>query len=268
MLNNSGRFAKRNAPTLLTGVSVVGVVTTAFLTARATYKAAKEIDEVERKALNGEISDEPREKTKEIVKATWLLYVPPVVTGAITIGCIVASNKTSANRTAAAVAAYTLTEKAFSEHREKFIEQFNESKENKLRAAIAQDHLNKTPTPHHLIESAAADRALVEAGDANNEVVVLGPKRVRYFEDYTGRRFLSDRETIERAVNKVNQRLIHENYCSLSYFYELVGLGHTQFSDETGWHVDPLLEVSFFPLIDPDDDQPCIAFSYNYVRPL
>lgn len=268
VLSNSNRFAKRNAPMLLSGAGVVGVVATAVLTARATYKAAKIVEEIDEQIVQGDIENEPRAKAKAVVKATWLLYLPPTITGAMTIGCIVGSTKTSANRTAAAVAAYTITERALSEHKEKVREMLSAKKEEQIQAAIVKDHMDRRSTPAELIELAAADRERVREGQDSSEIVVLGPKRVRYFEDYSGRYFLCDQETLDAAVNKVNSRLIHENYVSLSYFYEMLGLGRTQFSDEWGWHVDPLLEIKIFPHIAKEDGEPCVGFSYNYVRPL
>lgn len=255
LVNNAAKSLKNNSPAVLTGLSVTGVVTTAYLTARAAYKAAQVLEE-------HEPIEDPKERLKRDFKVTWTLYIPPAVAGSVTIACILGSSKASANRTAAAVTAYSLTEKAFSEYKEKVIEQFNANKEEKIRASIAQDHVSKTKMPSEMLAVTAEDKAKIEAGLKNNEVVVLGSGRVRCFEDYTGRPFLSDMESLRKAENTINWKIVHENYASLSDFYDLVDLRHTQTSDLLGWSFEKPMELKFFAVVS-EDGEPCLAFEYN-----
>ncbi len=71
----------------------------------------------------------------------------------MTIVCIVGSSKAGGRRTTAAVAAYSLTERAFSEYKEKVVEQIGKGQEQKIRDEIVQDQVDKKPlgkTDHRL----------------------------------------------------------------------------------------------------------------------
>lgn len=259
--NNAGRTMRNNSPTILTGVSIVGVITTAYLTARATLKVSRIIYEMDREAAAGIPVDE-KERRKEIVKATWPLYITPAISGSLTIGCIVGSSKASANRTAAAITAFSLSERAFSEYKDKVVEQFKANKEEQIRAAIAQDRVSANPASPELIARSAENRQRVLAGEGK-EIVVLGRKQVRCFESYSGRQFLSDREALMSAQNEINNYIIHNNDASLSQFYDKIDLRHTQFSDDVGWNLDKMLTLQFHVVLS-EDDEPCLAFDYQH----
>lgn len=263
--NDVGRTMRRNSPSILTGASIVGVITTSYLTARATYKAAKIIDEMDREAVLG-ISVDSKERAKEIVKATWPLYITPVISGSLTIGCIVGSSKASANRTAAAMAAFSISERAFSEYKEKMVEQLKASKEEKIRAAIAQDRANSSPVPQELKDVALKNRQRVIEGEKSKEIVILGKKQVRCMEAHTGRYFLSDREALMSAQNEINARILRDTvgHASLSDFYDMIDIRHTQSSDYLGWNYEKMLELQFHVIVS-EDDEPCFAFDYKHL---
>lgn len=74
-------------------------------------------------------------------------------------------------------------------------------------------------------------------------------------------------ESLRKAENKLNSRLNREMYARLSDFYSLVGLPYTSNSEEIGWDSDKLLELRFTTVLS-DDGRPCIAFDYNYTKPM
>jgi len=265
--HNAGRVVRSNSPALLTGLGIAGVISTAVLTARATYKATLIADQIEEEeiAATGKLSDENRqERGKQIVKATWHLYIPPTIAGAATIGCMVGSNRISANRTAAALTAYALSERAFGEYRSKVIEQYNAHKEERIRAAIAQDKVGRTPVPPEMLARTAEERARVLQGDQSKEIVILDKKHVRCFEGFTGRYFIADMDSVNRAVNEINQYIIKNNDATISQFYDKIEVPHTQMSDDFGWNYDKMLELMWYTVICPQDNEPCIAFDYKY----
>ena len=76
---------KNKMPTILTCLGGVGVVFTSVLTAKATPKALRLIDETER--------EKGVELSKwEKVRVTAPVYIPPVIIGSATILCIFGSN--------------------------------------------------------------------------------------------------------------------------------------------------------------------------------
>lgn len=225
-----------NAPEILTALAASGVVTTAYLTGKASFKAAGK--------LESEAPDMPLvDKTKKV----WKCYIPPAISGCLTIGCIVASSKGYSRRTTAAVTAYSLTERAFSEYKEKIADQIGSGREKKVRDDIAQDKV-KNSSP-------------------KQEIVVVGPGYVMCCELFTQRYFRSNMETLRKAENEINQRINRDRYVSLDEFYDLLELQHTSHSGNIGWDSDKLMELKFTTVLS-DNGEPCLAFDYSYTKPL
>lgn len=244
---------KSNAPEILTAVGVTGVVTTSYLTAKAAVKAAKLLDQEMANVVNGAQLRPPlwtvdkKERVKHDVKVTWKCYIPPVVSGAVTIACIIGSQKSSSRRTAVAVTAYSLTEKAFSEYREKVVEQLGDTKEQKIRDEIAQEHVTNNPP---------------------RDIIIVGEGNVLCREEHTGRYFRSDIETLRRAENDVNSMALNGlSKVSLDDLYDLIGLPHTSKSDLEGWDFEKNMHLQFSTTLTPNGE-PCLVFEYNYVKPL
>lgn len=234
---------KRNSPAILTGLGVTGTITTAYLAAKASYVAARRIDIAESR---GGTAGSRKQRIKERVPLVWKLYIPAAVTGTATIGCVVFATRINNRRTAAIAAAYSLSERAFIEYKDKVVEQLGERKEQKVRDEVAQDHVRATaPGP---------------------SVVLSGYGDILCCELYTGRYFKSDMEKLRKAQNDLNAELILNTKSSLSDFYILVGLGKTSESDHIGW-VDQLMELEFSHALT-EDGRPCLTFAYNYTKPI
>jgi Family of unknown function (DUF6353) len=245
---NAANVAKRvekllrdNSPTILSALGVSGTLTTSYLAAKASFTASRviDIDDQSRSTLT------PTASKKEKVKLVWKLYIPSAVSGVVTIGCIIGASKIGTKRTAAAYSLLTVSEKAFTEYKEKVVEQLGEKKEQAIRDQIAQDRVNKNP----------------EGG-----ILIVGPGNVLCMEMHTGRYFMSDMETLRKAVNTINAKMIHQMDASLSDFYYLVRLPQTSLSSMQGWNSDKMLELHFSTTLS-EDGRPCIAFDYNYVIP-
>lgn len=244
ILKNVVRTVKINSPEILIGLGIAGVVTTAYLSAKASYKATRMIDEME--SNNGEAVDQ-RERLKERTRLVWKEYIPAGISGVVTIGCLVGSAKLSGNRTAAAVTAYSLTERAFSEYRDKVVEKIGEGKEEKIRDEIAQEKIDKLPSREVMITTVSG--------------------HVLCCELYTGRYLRSDMESLRKAENDLNKLILDQFYVSLCDFYDLIGLPYTSNSSYLGWDTDRLMELNFSTTMT-DSGEPCLAFEYNYVKPI
>lgn len=242
LLKQTERFIADNSPAILTGIGVAGVVATAYLTGQASIKAMRLLDYEEKLLV---VNKQPELTPKEKVAVVWKLYIPPVTTGLLTVTCIIAANRIGNRRAAAIAAAYSLTERAFEEYRNKVIEKIGERKEELVRADIAQDRLNENPPP-------------------SREVLMIGAGDVLCLEAFTGRYFTSNVETLRGAQNQINEIVFSDMFASLSDFYDIVGLPQTEFSDEMGWNVDKTLNLHFSAAIAPDG-RPCISFSFRVV---
>lgn len=244
----TGKALKDNSPSILTAFGVTGTITTAYLASKASFKAAETI-RFEQAYLASKDKDTHLDY-KEKTKLVWKLYIPAAVSGVLTIGCTISSTRIGSRKAAALTAVYSLTEKAFSEYKEKVVETLGENKERAIRDELAQDKVTKNPPPHQY-----------------REVIISGPGNVLCCELFTGRYFNSDMETIRKAANDVNEKIIHEMYVTLSFFYYLIGLPYTSYSSEIGWDSDRLMELQFSTVLT-DDGRPCLAFEYNHTKTL
>ena len=235
------RVAVDNSPAILTAIGVTGTVTTAIFASKASFKAADIIREMESVEP---VADDPKQRLLDRTKATWQLYIPAVGVGTATIACIVFANQIGTRRAAAMAAAYSMSEKAFSEYREKIVEKVGEAKEQEARDEIAQERVERNPL--------------------GSQVIVVNDREVLCFDQYTGRYFNSDMETLKQAQNKINYRMIRENYASLNDFYDCIGLDWVPTGDDVGWNSDQMLELSFTTVLS-DDQRPCIAIDFHTV---
>ena len=231
-----------NSPTILTAIGVTGTLTTAYLTAQATFKAAEMIINDE---LEGGMADNSKQIMKERAKLVWKLYIPALGTAALTVTAIICSNRISSRRAAAVAVAYSITEKAFAEYRDKVVEKIGEKKEEALRSELAQARVDRDPV--------------------GNATVIIGEGRVLCYEEFTGRFFYSDMEALRRAENDINAQVINDSYAALSDLYDLLNLPHTSESSEVGWNLDRLLKLEFSPLIS--EGRPCISVGFS-VKPI
>lgn len=230
-----------NSPVLLTSVGVAGTIATAVLTGKASFEAAQIINETEQsRDLYSTGSLEPLEP-KEKVELVWKLYIPPVIVGAGTVSAIVLANRIGTRRAAAMAAAYTISEKAYTEYREKVVEKLGEAKEQEVRDEIAQQRVNANPP--------------------NNEVIIVDNGDVLFLESYTGRYFKSSMETVKKALNDTNYQMYSDMYASLGDFQQRVGLPRTALSEEVGWTVDDKIDIEFSATLT-EDQRPCIVMNY------
>jgi hypothetical protein len=233
----------KNSPSLLTAVAITGVVSTAYLAARASWRAALIVEEEE--AVHGK-NPNRKERYKQNAKLVWKEYIPAAATGTVTIASIVGSTKVNNKRGAAAQAALVLSERAYSEYRERVIEQFGERKDRLIRDEIAEKKVQANPP---------------------SATIISGPGNVLCCELYTKRYFTSDIEDLRRTTNRLNEALLKQDRMSLDDWYEMVGLESTSHSSELGWKSDRLMELEITYVSAPDG-RPCLAFEYNYITPI
>lgn len=237
-----------NADTLLTSVGAAGAVTTAVLTGRASFKAARMIDverlEIREDDLEGKGNPEAELTKMTKVKIVWKLYIPPVGVGAVTVSSILLANRLSARRIAALALASGISERALQEYKTKVLEKFTDKQNQALHDDIAQDRVNRYP-PN------------------SREIIIAGTGEVLCYDMLTGRYFQSTVEEIKRAENKMNHQLVHQMGASLSEFYDEIGLPPTSYTDSVGWANLDHFEVMFSTVLSPDQ-RPCIAIDFKH----
>lgn len=240
----------RNSPTILTGVAVLGVITTVVLAIRATPKAQMLI-EAEKIFREEEYGDNREMTPVDIAQATWKCYIPTVGMGVLTIGCIIGANHINLRRNAALASLYSLSVKTLEEYQKKVVEQIGEKKEEKIRDEIAQDEITRNPPKAETI-------------------VLTGKGTYLCYDKFSGRYFRSDIETVRRAENKFNQMLLREMWLSINEFYDLIRLEPTEFGEEQGWIAERnMMDLKFhtkLATLEDGREEPCLVIDY-YVQP-
>lgn len=237
---------------ILTGLGVAGMISTVILAVKETPKALTILQKEERSRQGN--SDESSTTTiedissafpiKDRVRLTWKCYIPSTITGVTSIACLIGASKISAKRNAIIATAYTLSEKAFSEYRDKVVETIGEKKEQIIKDKVAEERIKRNPI-------------------ANSEVTITNKGDTLCFDYMSGRYFRSSIENVKKAVNELNHRLMNETYVSLNEFYYEIDLKPTRLGDELGWNIDDgLIDLDTSSML-AEDGTPCLVIDYR-----
>lgn len=231
----------KRSPEILTGIGIVGMTTTVILAVNATPKAIKLI---EKKREELELSEEEKLKPVDIIKVAWKPYIPAVVIGVTSISCLVGASSVNARRNAALAAAYTLSDSALREYKEKVVETIGEKKEKEIVDAVAKEKIENDPV-------------------TNKEVIITEKGDTLCYDGLFGRYFKSDMDTIKKAIIKINRDIVCDTYASLNDFYSEIGLNPTRIGDDLGWNIDDgTIDVEFSSQI-AEDGTPCLVVMYT-----
>ena len=115
-------FLHNNSSTILTCLSIGGVIMTVVNARRDTIKAQDILSTYD---YDLELRDQ--------VKLTWKCYIPTAVSAAGSIACIVGSHYFSERQKEALSSAYLLSQTTLQEYQKKVIEHIGENKERTLR---------------------------------------------------------------------------------------------------------------------------------------
>ena len=242
ILQATEKFVTDNSPGILTGLGVAGAVTTALLTGRAAYRTGMDASTQYHEAfVDGEPLPANLLETKYLIKTYWREFIPPAIAGSAAITCIIAANHIGSRRTAAIAAAFKLSEQLSEEYKDRVKETLGLKNEEKMRSELAADKMARTP---------------------GSEVIIITGSEVVFFDEWSGRYFKNEMETIRKAVNEINYKINNYYSASLTDFYEMIGLPKTQISDDFGWNTDELLDIEYGTTV-LQDGRPAISLVYN-----
>lgn len=242
-LKDIGNVVSKHSPEILTGIGIAGMITTTILAVKATPEALELLERAKNKKQ--ETTDDDKLTVVETVKAAWKPYLPSVIIGVTSTACLIGGQSVSVRRNAALATAYQLSTTALSEYKEKVVETIGERKERAIHDELAKDKVEKLPIQQ-------------------SEVIFTGKGESMCLDDLSGRYFKSDRNRIDRAVNKLNQRMTSgmEMYISLNEFYDAIDIPRIPMGDELGWRVDKgLIEIHYGAVLTTDNE-PCMVISH------
>lgn len=252
VMNKMANKAGKNSPAILIGLGITSAAGAVIFAIKGTIAANKKVEEVKEAKINElmeeEVEDIPVEvelTKKEIVQATWKCYIPTAISFTTSVVCIICANNVNAKRNAAIATAYSMSEAALHEYKNKVIETIGEEKEKEIAKAVVKDKIEKAPAP-------------------NAQVIVAGDGEQLCLDYISQRYFKSDRETLRAAVNDLNEILNSCDYVSLNDFYDKIGLERTSIGDEIGWNVsrDGLIQLDITGDI-AKDGRPCLGIGYR-----
>ena len=204
----------KRSPEILTGIGIAGMITTTVLAVKATPKAINLIEEKKRDIYREQKGHDPEYRLDyqkplpsklDYIKVAWKPYIPAAITGAASISCIIGANSVNARRNAALAAAYNLSRSALTEYKEKVVETIGEKKAKSIKDKIAKDKIDKDPV-------------------SKTDVIITGKGNTLCYDAFNSRYFYSDIDTIKKAINELNRRMLNEMYISLNDFYNELDL--------------------------------------------
>lgn len=251
-------FTKKNSPVILTGLAIVGVISTAY----AAYKAGPRADKI-LEAYRKDMRDcHPNDKEAkravvgETVKKMVPVVAPPIIMGGVTIACIVGSHSVSSRRIAALSAAYSLSETTVKNLNSKMEEMLGEKKARAIKDSIMKDKLKA---------DSEKDKKILSDG----QLVIPSDGTVLCKDLYSGRLFYSNAEKIKQAIAKCSYDIISDMYISLNNFYEAIDspqLPRIPMGEDLGWNIDDTingkLPITLSALLT-EDNKPCLCIDYD-----
>lgn len=258
LLEKAEIFTKKNSPVILTGLAIVGVISTAY----AAYKAGPRADKI-LEAYRKDMGDcHPNDKEAkravvgETVKKMVPVVAPPIIMGGTTIACIVGSHSVSSRRIAALSAAYSLSETTVKNLNSKMEEMLGEKKARAIKDSIMKDKLKA---------DSEKDKKILSDG----QLVIPSDGTVLCKDLYSGRLFYSNAEKIKQAIAKCSYEIISDMYISLNDFYEAIDspqLPRIPMGEDLGWNIEDTingkLPITLSALLT-DDNKPCLCIDYD-----
>lgn len=211
---NTQKALKKHSPEILTGIGIAGMIATTVTAVKATPKALRMIDAKE-------IEEDRRLSTKEVIAVSWKCYVPAAITGIFSTACLIGASSVNVHRNAALATAYTISETALKEYKEKAVEVVGEKKEQAIRDAVAKEQLEK-------------------ANIKERKFIPTGKGETPCFDPLTNACFKSDMETLRKAENTLNKQMRDDMVITVNEFLQEIGLEPCDASigENLGWEID------------------------------
>lgn len=203
-----------HSPEILSATAIVGVISTAYLAAKATPEVQKRLEEKDYPE-----TDDLRERGEIVidqVKTVAPLYIPAAISGGLTIASIVGSNRISSKRIIAWETAYRLLSDRMVAYQEKAETKLGPKKSKEILEDIYRDHENRDDGTSNVIET------------GNGEYV--------FKDTLTNNKFKSSMSMIEMCKARANNEL-NKNSGNLSknQWLNFLGLEDVVDGDDNGW---------------------------------
>ena len=218
---------KTNVPYILGGFGCIGVMATTIMAIQSTPKALELLEDAEK--------EKGEDLSKwETVKTAGPVYLPAVITGMATIGCIAGAVILSERQQASLISAYGLLNESYMKYQRKVIENFGEDTHTDILKAIAEETKPVNITADNYF------------GISNQGMAEDFSEPKLFYEEFSGRYFEAPLEQVLLAEYHVNRNMALGALILLNDFYEFLGLERTDYGGEVGWYInDDYLWIDF-----------------------
>lgn len=210
---------KTNVPYILGGFGCIGVIATTIMAIQSTPKALELLEDAEK--------EKGEDLSKwETVKTAGPVYLPAVITGIATIGCIAGAVILSERQQASLISAYGLLNESYMKYQRKVIENFGEETHTDILKAIAEETKPVNITADNYF------------GISNQGMAEDFSEPKLFYEEFSGRYFEAPLEQVLLAEYHVNRNMALGALILLNDFYEFLGLERTDYGGEVGWYIN------------------------------
>ena len=230
------KFASQHSPTILTVIGVGLMIGGVVVTIVEAPKAKEDLDILE---MDEELSHKEyvKEKARVIAKYYWK-------TATMTLGgagIIFWGHKISLGRTAAALAAYGISEDKLRKLEDKIIEMDGEKHLQKVKDEINKEKILNTPPL------------------AEEKVIHTGKGDILFMDSITGQKFRSSYEAVRRAINTLNADMLSniDMTVSLNTWLGYLGCDSVDIGEKLGWRFEKIgdnIGVDFAVVDKPNEE--------------
>lgn len=211
---NIMRFIKLYQADICTCIGATGVIITAVLAAKASPKAI-DILQDEQFKKNDKLN------TFEKLKVVMPVYLPAIISGVVSIACILESNTTHKRRELELISACSIANAAYHRYRENV---------KKVKADLDAD----------ILENVVKERTT----DATYHTSVSGTEEM-YYEPFSDTCFKADPHTVAVAEYLVNKKFMEKGYASLNDFLGYLGIPKSELGAAYGWTVETGIDSGY-----------------------
>lgn len=221
MKNKSKQYLKNYSPTILTGMAVIGFITTTVMAIKATPKAIDILKKCE------DEKGEPLTK-KEMIRPTLITYAPTLIVGVSTIICIISANTLNKKQQTSLISAYALLQDSFKKYKQAAKKVYGQDADIKIRAEMAEE-------------------TMVYSIGAFSEICTYDPRNdnsdnMLFFDFYSKRYFNAKFAAVLNAEYHINRNLALGAVVSINDFYDFIGIEPIKDGDDVGWELYYIME--------------------------
>lgn len=209
------------SPSILTVLSIAGVVGTTVTAVRATPKALHLIKD-KKKEL-----DVDQLEPKEAVQTTWKCYIPSILIGMGTVTCIIGIGCMDKRNQASLMSAYAMLNESYKQYRKSAKIVYGEDADDKIHAEMAKDAMVSTYDWGYQVYNM----------DMDSE-----SERLLFYDLSSKKYFRTTMAAVLNAQYHVNRNLAIRGDCSLNEYLSFLGVEGIDGGDDLGWGISYMVE--------------------------